>query len=316
MRLIQYDDGSARRVGRVGDDRTVTPLRQPDGLSTDELVVAVAMGDVRAEPDGPPSSLDGLVLAPPVRRPGSVRDFMLYEEHVANGLRPYGREVPAAWYLRPAFYFSCPATLLGSGAVVAPPATTKLDYEMELAVVVGRRLHDPGHQEATDAIAGFALFNDFSLRDVQAEERPVGLGPSKSKDFASAFGPQLVTPDEIAGDPVRPDLAIAARVNGAVWSEARSGSMQFDLAEVLMHAAQDSVLLPGDVVATGTLPSGCILELMALGVAGAVRWLQPGDEVSLASNALGTLTTTIGTRSTGSDPAGRGPDREGRWISN
>jgi 2-keto-4-pentenoate hydratase/2-oxohepta-3-ene-1,7-dioic acid hydratase in catechol pathway len=317
MRLIQYDRQGSRGVGRLEDETFLVPLRMQDGMSPDELIIAIAMGDIATEPTQDPIAITSVSLAQPIRHPASIRDFMLFEDHLANTLGAHGRSIPPAWYSAPSFYFTCPHTVLVPGAELIPPKSDQLDYELELAVVIGRRLHNPSRQEALEAIAGFTLFNDFSLRDVQASERPVGLGPSKSKDFASALGPNLVTTADIPGDISRPDLTLSASVNGEEWSEASATSMHFDLAEAIMHAAKDSVVVPGDVIATGTLPSGCILELMAVGDEDQFHWLQPGDEVVLRADHLGSLKTRVGTPM--SDPANAGHDiqrkdrRDGLW---
>ena len=293
MRLVQFEHRGHPGIGRLTGDQVIVPLRSPAGMSTDEAVIALAMGDIAAEQSGPELDPAGVTLAAPVRRPPSIRDFMLYEQHLANSLRPYGREVPPAWYREPSFYFTCPHTVLGPGAELTPPRSDQLDYELELAVVIGRRLHNASRAQALAAIAGYALFNDFSLRDVQAAERPIGLGPMKSKDFASALGPTLVTRDEIDGDLARPALSVSATVNGQQWSQGRTETMHFDLAEAIVHAARDSVVMPGDVLATGTIPTGCVLELVALGRAGPHRWLLPGDEIVLSAEQLGSLVTII-----------------------
>jgi 2-keto-4-pentenoate hydratase/2-oxohepta-3-ene-1,7-dioic acid hydratase in catechol pathway len=291
MRIVQFEHNGGPAVGRVRDEHTVVPLRVPAGMSGDEAVLALAMGDLAAEEAGPALTPGG--LAAPIRHPPSIRDFMLFEEHLANSLKPYGKKVPAAWYDAPAFYFTNPHTVLAPGATLSPPKTEQLDYELELAVVIGRRLRNPSREQALDAIAGYTLFNDFSARDVQAAERPVGLGPSKSKDFASALGPFLVTLEEIPGDPARPDLNVTASVNGEQWSAGSARAMHFDLAEAIMHAARDSWVLPGDVVATGTVPTGCVLELTAVEGGGPYHWLRAGDEVVLDGGVLGRLVTTV-----------------------
>jgi 2-keto-4-pentenoate hydratase/2-oxohepta-3-ene-1,7-dioic acid hydratase in catechol pathway len=293
VRIVQFEREGIAAVGRMQDEHTVVPLRVPSGMSCDQAVISLALGDVTADESAAAIDLGGVTLTAPVRQPASIRDFMLFEKHLANSLRPYGKKVPAAWYEQPAFYFTNPHTVLGPGALLSPPPSDQLDYELELAVVIGRRLRNPSREQALDAIAGFSLFNDFSLRDVQAAERPIGLGPGKSKDFASALGPYLVTCDEIPGDRARPELTLTASVNGERWSEGSADTMYFDLAEAIMHAARDSWVLPGDVVATGTVPTGCVLELLALNEAGPHRWLLPGDEVTLGADLLGSLVTTV-----------------------
>jgi 2-keto-4-pentenoate hydratase/2-oxohepta-3-ene-1,7-dioic acid hydratase in catechol pathway len=294
MRIAQVDFNDRALVGVVPEDGLFMPVRIPSGLDHDGAVLALASGELPPTPAGEAISLAECCLAPPLRRPPSVRDFLLFEEHLANSLRPYGRGVPRAWYSQPSFYFTNPHTLLGSRAALDAPATVQLDYELELAVVIGQRLHNASRQQALAAIAGFALFNDFSARDLQAGERPIGLGPMKSKDFGSAFGPYLVTPDELAVDRARPDLTLTAAVNGKQYSSASTAGMHFDLADAIIHASRDSAVMPGDIIATGTVPTGCILELRAVhGDSAGYAWLDGGDEVVLAAPGLGVLATHV-----------------------
>ncbi|QTV80478.1 fumarylacetoacetate hydrolase family protein [Microbacterium sp. NIBRBAC000506063] len=218
---------------------------------------------------------------------------MLFEGHVANSLRRWNRDVPAQWYAEPSFYFTSPHTLKASGEVVTVPARdVELDYELELGVVIGRELVDATPDEAADAIAGFMLLNDFSLRDRQSRERPLGLGPSKSKDFATALGPALITADEVPGTARRPELLMEAWVNGERWSSGESRTMHFDLAEAIAHASAGARVVPGDVIGSGTVTTGCVMELLALGDDRA-RWLVAGDTVELKVAQIGTLTTRL-----------------------
>lgn len=294
MRIAQAELDGRHMVGVVENDALLVPVLVPSGMDNDAAVLALASGELTATPAGDPVSLTGCRLAPPLRRPPSIRDFLLFEQHLANSLRPYGRNVPKAWYAHPSFYFTSPHTLLGDRVPLDAPRTAQLDYELELAVVVGQRLHDASRRQAAGAIVGFALFNDFSARDLQAGERTIGLGPMKSKDFGSAFGPYLVTPDELGGDPARPDLVMTATVNGRTWSSGNAAAMHFDLVDAIVHASRDSVIMPGDVIATGTVPTGCILELRALhGDSAGYEWLGPGDEVALSAPGLGVLTTHV-----------------------
>jgi fumarylacetoacetate (FAA) hydrolase len=204
-----------------------------------------------------------------------------------------GGEIPEAWFRLPVFYFSNTSELRGPGeAVWCPAASNELDYELEVAALVDTPAVDLGPEDAEVAIGGFTIFNDWSARDLQREETTVRLGPAKGKDFASSFGPWLVTPDELA-DARRPtgyDLAMTATVNGqetsrGVWSDA-----QFSFGQMLGRASADARLRPGDLVGSGTVGTGCLLEVrdQTLG-----RYLEPGDEVVLRVERLGELRTPI-----------------------
>jgi fumarylacetoacetate (FAA) hydrolase len=213
----------------------------------------------------------------PDRRPPSIRDFMAFEEHVRNARAVTGRgEVPEAWYEAPRFYFSNPAAVYRDGEDVPKPAdTAALDYELELACVIGV----DGRPE------GFTIMNDFSARDLQAREMQVGLGPAKGKDFATSLGPELVSPDELPADL---SMRAIARVNGEVRTDSSTGGMHFSWAELLEAAARNTPgLVPGDVLGSGTVGRGCILEH------GDERWLQAGDVVELEIEGIGMLRNRI-----------------------
>jgi fumarylacetoacetate (FAA) hydrolase len=213
----------------------------------------------RPYPDGPPPS---------------IRDFFAFEEHVRNARG--GRGVPPAWYELPVFYFSNPAAVYRDGDEVPKPADTRmLDYELELACVVGAG----GRPE------GFTVMNDWSARDLQAQEMSVGLGPAKGKDFATSLGPELVSPDELPEDL---DLRALARVNGELRTESRTGGMHHSWDELLAAAARNTPgLVAGDVIGSGTVGRGCILEH------GDGRWLDRGDVVELEIERIGVLRNTV-----------------------
>ncbi|HEY8506638.1 MAG TPA: fumarylacetoacetate hydrolase family protein, partial [Gemmataceae bacterium] len=196
---------------------------------------------------------------PPV---ASVRDFYAFEEHVRTCRRHRGQEVAPQWYEVPVFYFSNPACVIGhDDPVKAPQGSSALDYELELACVVGRAARDlPADDRAMDAVAGFTILNDWSARDLQRAEMAVGLGPSKSKDFATSLGPELVTFDELkdAYRDGRLHLEMEAFVNGRRLSHGSAGSMYWTWPQILAHASRDTELRPGDVIGSGTVGTGCI----------------------------------------------------------
>ena len=219
--------------------------------------------------------LDEVRLRPPVLHPPAVRDFYAFEEHVRRARALRGLEVPPEWYELPVFYFSNPAAIYGPDDVVPyPEGTEELDYELEVAAVIG----------AGGAIGGFTVMNDWSARDLQRAEMKVGLGPAKGKDFATSLGPIVVTPDEL-GD-LR--LEMIARVNGEERSRGNLGDMHHPWEAIVAHASRNTVLRPGDVLGSGTVGTGCILEH------GDGRWLRPGDVVELEVEGIGVLRNRVG----------------------
>lgn len=220
----------------------------------------------------------------------SLRDFYAFEQHVKTCRAHRGLGMVPQWYEVPVFYFSNPAAVLGDGdPVFAPAGSAALDYELELAAVVGRAARDlPADDSALDCLAGFTVMNDWSARDLQRAEMAVGLGPSKSKDFATTLGPRIVHLDTLRDcyRDGRLHLEMTAVVNGREYSRGDAGSMHWTWPQVLAHASRDADLRPGDVIGSGTVGTGCILERTPEAVGG---WLKPGDVVELTIERLGTL---------------------------
>jgi fumarylacetoacetate (FAA) hydrolase len=226
-------------------------------------------------------ALDEVRLLAPVPLPPSVRDFYAFEEHVRNAARVTGRPgVPDEWYELPVFYFSNPAAIYGpEDEIPYPVGSEELDYELEVAAVIG-------DVTSKDVIGGFTIMNDWSARDLQREEMRVGLGPAKGKDFATSLGPVVVTPDELG----ELQLEMVARVNGEERSRGNLGSIYHSWQAIIARARENTQLVPGDVIGSGTVGSGCILEH------GDGRWLQPGDVVELEVEGIGVLRNRVGPR--------------------
>lgn len=230
----------------------------------------------------------------PLGATASIRDFYAFEQHVKTCRAHRGLEMLPQWYEVPAFYFSNPVCVLRDGDPVhAPRGSQCLDYELELACVVGSAARDlAADDSALACVAGFTIMNDWSARDLQRAEMAIGLGPSKSKDFATSLGPWLITPDELADRYVggRYRLEMTASINGREWSRGTAASMYWTWPQLLAHASRDTELRPGDVLGSGTVGTGCILELTPEKVGG---WLRPGDVVELTIERLGTLRNVV-----------------------
>lgn len=230
---------------------------------------------------------------PPILRPPAFRDFYAFEQHVKTARARRGLEVPPAWYEVPVFYFSNHNALLGHEApVFAPAGCVELDYELELGVVIGRGGRDIPAERAWEHVFGFTIINDLSARDLQRKEMVVGLGPAKGKDFATAVGPWIVPRsrfvDRIDGEKL--SLEMSARVNGRELSRGNVATLHHAIPRLIAHASRDVDLFPGDLIGTGTVGTGCILELGPENTGG---WLKPGDVVELEIERIGVLRTPV-----------------------
>jgi fumarylacetoacetate (FAA) hydrolase len=298
------------RRRRVAADATLAHNsvvhRQPvttldDHLARGLRVAALADLVESFEPGGGPDDDDAVMDAadlefgPPILRPPSMRDFYAFEQHVATMWRRRGGDVPEAWYRLPIFYFGNVSEIRGpEDPVWAPRGSGELDFELEIGAVVDTPAHDLAPARAEEAIGGFCILNDWSARDLQRDETTVRLGPAKGKDFATSIGPWLVTPDELAGarspGATGPDLAMTADVNGQTISRGRWSSARFSFGDMLVRASADVRIRPGDLLGSGTVGGGCLLEVKDATLG---RYLQPGDVVTLRIERMGELRTPI-----------------------
>jgi fumarylacetoacetate (FAA) hydrolase len=243
-------------------------------LQAPTLIDVLAANPGEPKQDGPRYPLADVTLLAPIPRPPSIRDFFAFEQHVATARANRGSQVPKEWYEFPVFYFTNPAAVYGpDDDIPYPEGTEELDYELEIAAVIG----------AGQQIAGFTVLNDWSARDIQRKEMRVGLGPAKAKDFATSIGPVLVTPDEFDGTAAR----MTATVNGELRSLGNLADIHYSWQDILAQAARNTRLYPGDVIGSGTVGTGCILEHDD------GRWLTRGDVVELEIEGIGTLRNRV-----------------------
>ncbi|SEM68067.1 fumarylacetoacetate hydrolase family protein [Lihuaxuella thermophila] len=231
-------------------------------------------------------------LLAPVPMPTSVRDFYAFEQHVKTSRQRRGLEMIPEWYQIPVFYFSNHRSIVGPEAAVAKPSYTEwLDFELEVACVIGKKGKNIPADRALEYIAGFTIMNDWSARDMQRQEMKVGLGPAKGKDFATSLGPYLVTLDELEDRRTGHhwDLQMTAKVNGKPLSSGNMKDLYWSFPQMIERASLECELVPGDVIGSGTVGTGCILELGPE----VHRWLQPGDVVELEIERLGVLSNRI-----------------------
>jgi fumarylacetoacetate (FAA) hydrolase len=237
--------------------------------------------------------LDEVQLFPPLPRPMSLRDFYGFENHVKAAYSNIGRDVPEVWYEFPAFYYTSANSILGTNEPLPYPKFTQaLDFELEIACVVGKIGRDIPEEKAHEYIFGYMIMNDWSARDLQKKEMKM-LGPAKSKDFATSLGPCVVTPDELSDRACDRatvyDLQMAARVNGVERSRGNFKDIHYTFAQMIARASEEAFLMPGDVIGSGTVGTGCLLELTK----GEGPWLQSGDVVELEIERLGVLRNKV-----------------------
>ena len=282
---------------RAWDEVTGTRLEIEPGhflVSTLRLIeegpeVWSEVNDVaRAASDLPELTIDrsapDVRLLCPLDLVASLRDFLAFEDHVKRGAKRRGTDVPDYWYEAPVYYKGNRRATIGPDDEVIWPRFTKyLDFELELAMIVGRRGRDIPKERAGEHIFGFTVFDDFSARDVQADEISAWLGPAKAKDFANAFGPCIVTVDEVGAEP---DLEMICRVNGEEWGRGRSSDLHWSWADMIAHVSNSEDIYPGDVYGSGT-PGGCC----GLDIG---RKPAPGDVVELEIESIGVLRNTLG----------------------
>lgn len=292
----RHPDSEVDRVGLViGDDvyglssgTTLLDLLRDDALAE--------AGDRAGDDPAEVVPLEAVRLRAPLPHPPTVRDFYAFEEHVRTAREARGSEMDPDWYELPVFYFSNPHRIAGPGDDVAvPPGCEALDFELEVAAVVGRGGSDLDPETAANHIAGFTVMNDWSARDLQRREMALHLGPAKGKDFATTLGPFLVTPDEIAGRAQGQayDLEMTASVNGERYSQGSLADLYWSFGEMLAYASRGARIEPGDVIGSGTVGTGCILELSLVHGSDRYPWLQPGDEVTLEVESLGSITNRV-----------------------
>jgi 2-keto-4-pentenoate hydratase/2-oxohepta-3-ene-1,7-dioic acid hydratase in catechol pathway len=230
------------------------------------------------------TNMKSIVTLSPLDEPTSYRDFYAFEKHVKKGFEKRNEPVPKEWYEMPVYYKGATSGFIGHlDDVVYPAYSNKLDYELELGFVIGKDGQNIKAKNAWSHILGYTILNDFSARDTQKKEMAVRLGPAKGKDFCTALGPFIVTRDEF-GDKM-PNLNMKAFVNNKLWSEGKSGSIHFDFAQMIEHVSKEEWVRAGDLMGSGTVGTGCGLELD--------KWIKSGDKIKLEIDKIGYLTNKI-----------------------
>ncbi|MEE6449057.1 fumarylacetoacetate hydrolase family protein [Gottfriedia acidiceleris] len=296
MKFITFQYDGNERAGLLVEDQVIDLNKASNGRIPADLLTILEKYDSYkneiAEITGERIPLSSVQLRAPLPKPQSIRDFYAFEEHVKTARGRRGLEMIPEWYDVPVFYFTNHRAVIGPEDHVSIPTNCKkMDFELEIACIIGKEGKDLSVEEADDYILGYTILNDWSARDIQAHEVKVGLGPSKGKDFATSLGPCIVTKDEIekfrTGKSY--DLKMTAAVNGKVISSGNFSSIYYSVPELISHASKNVTLYPGDVIGSGTVGTGCILELGEE----KHRWLEDGDVVELSITGLGTLRNTV-----------------------
>ena len=233
-------------------------------------------------------------LLAPVPDPQTFRDFYAFEQHVRAARKLRGLEMHPDWFKIPIFYFSNPVAIYGHGSEIPyPRKTNELDFELEFAVIIAGAGSDIPSKEANRHIAGYTICNDWSARDLQREEMAMSLGPAKGKDFATSFGPYMVTPDELEDawdENGKLNLRMTCHVNGTLISDGNTDDLYHSFKDMIERASMNTKLLSGDYLGSGTVGTGCILELRPENTGG---WIKKGDVVTLEVKRLGVLENKI-----------------------
>jgi 2-keto-4-pentenoate hydratase/2-oxohepta-3-ene-1,7-dioic acid hydratase in catechol pathway len=309
MRIARYELGGTAAVGAVEGDGDATVLRP---LPADVSVIGLLQespAERAAHALGDPVALSTVRLLVPLQPP-SVRDFVSFEQHIQGMIMGDGIPFPEAWYGAPAFYFSNPNSLFATGdGIPVPPRAERFDYELEVGAIIGTRVQDLTLENARAAIAGYTIFNDWSARDLQGEDRKLGMGWAKGKDTASTLGPWIVTADELESyrdGEGRLDLKMTVWLNGEQTGSDTLASTAWTFEQMLVYASRGTALVPGDVIGSGTCGGGCLGELWGRRGELSPPPLSPGDVVRMTVERIGTIENAV---VAGSQPVDYGTSR-------
>jgi len=282
---------AAERIASALVPAEVTAFIENGERGLDEARRALASWTDAGDDRGPTGSrlsyqLADVIRLPAVPEPSLIRDFMAFEQHLLNIFPKLGREIPPVWYEIPVYYKGNPAAVGAHLQPIVIPdyAGDELDFEFEIAAVIGRGGRDISEDAALEHVYGYTIYDDFSARAMQTREMTVGLGPAKGKDFdgAHVLGPVLVTADEIP-DPC--DLGMTATVSGEAWTTGNTSDMHWRFEQMIAHASASETLRPAEVFGSGTVGGGSAAEVG--------RTLHAGDVVELTVDRLGTLRNTV-----------------------
>ncbi|MCH1627945.1 fumarylacetoacetate hydrolase family protein [Ferdinandcohnia quinoae] len=303
MKFVTFErTGGIERVGLFMDERYVIDLHEATNgmVPTTMLALLERYQDYHESissiskniPEQGVYIFQEVNIKAPLPNPKSLRDFYAFEQHVKTARQNRGLEMVPEWYEIPVFYFSNHLAIKGPNEEISRPKQCEwLDYELEIACIIGKEGKNIKTSEAEEYIFGYCIMNDWSARDSQRKEMAVGLGPAKGKDFATSIGPYIVTKDELESNREGKgyNLKMSAKVNGNLLSEGNFKDIYYSFAEMIERASEGVTLYPGEIIGSGTVGTGCILELGTE----FHRWLEQGDEIELEITGLGKLKNKI-----------------------
>ncbi len=300
MKLVTFENPQGKnRIGWVLGEQIVDMQLASDKLPTDMLSfidnheefmsIIHSLKDVKAH-----YALSEIKLLAPLPNPRSFRDYIGFEKHMLNASKSFGHTIGQAWYEMPIFYFTNHQAIYGpEDEIVRPKKETKLDLELEMACIIGKKGKDISVDEAKNHIFGYTIYNDWTARAIQKREMELPLGPHKGKDFANAIGPWIVTADEMEqymGENDRFDLRMTSRINGVTVCDGNYNSVHYTFSQMIERASENNVnLMPGDILGSGTLGWGSLIENNFT----VHRPLEPGDVVELEIEGIGILRNKV-----------------------
>jgi len=316
MKFFSYKSAGGTKLGIVQNemlyDLSMLDPRLPDNMESflnewENNLDLVRQATATIGTQSKKALLNLPIIDAPIPKPGSLRDGYAFRQHVASARRNRGADMIAEFDQYPVFYFGNPRTVFGPGPVYCmPDHLEKLDFELEVGIAISKKGRNIPAQNADNYIAGLMVMNDFSARKLQMDEMLLSLGPAKGKDFATTTGPWLVTPDELTAFEVPAkaghtgkawNLNMTAHINGKELSRGNLSDMDWTFAELIERASYGVDLYPGDIIGSGTVGTGCLLELNGtakrLDASYTEQWLESGDRITLQIDQLGELSNTI-----------------------
>jgi len=296
MKLVTFKTSKQTTYAGLIRGERVLPLNYPGLLEMLQDPTGLEKARQMQESSEVGLAVSEITLLTPVPQPPTIRDFYAFEQHVATARAKRGLEMIPEWYEFPTFYFTNTSEIYGHNeSIPYPVGSQELDIELEIACVIGREGKDIPVEEAASYIAGYTIMNDWSARDFQRQDMKLNLGPGKGKDFATSLGPWLVTPDELAtrrtgsGASERYDMTMLARVDGQELSRGNFNQIYYSFPQLIAYASRNARLRVGDVIGSGTVGTGCLLEIGTE----IHPWFQRGEIIELEIDGIGVLRNTI-----------------------